>query len=313
MESIGVASVFDPQHNSRFIRTFHDYFNNQTLADVCFICKDGQKVRAHQMVLGAVSKLLKKLLLEFAGTMEEIVIHLPDVPSSSLKQVLYLLYEGNTHLVGEEEYKEFNSLLRLLGIEPDNSNTSSRQELGGNKQPHLNPSMDESRVNSQFSSPQHPANVIDHYPNMNQSTPSGPPIQQQMPPQGNVNLPGPMIDHTHSNPGGRIFKSNKRKQTEDPNPGGAKSQNIKTEPPSNDIQNAPQISTSHTGPHPKTNQITDNKSSVSNKMSDSRNVRGRGRPRGSGSSSTRKQTSSVSHRGNRGSQPASSDCVVVDD
>ncbi|KAJ4440285.1 hypothetical protein ANN_08424 [Periplaneta americana] len=104
----------DTEHDSNLIKSVASFFEKEDYLDVMFICKGGKKVKAHKLVLSAVSPFLKALFSEWNEN-QEIVLMVPDIDHNILKLVFVFMYEGTMKL-SPSEFVEFKAILKMLKI-----------------------------------------------------------------------------------------------------------------------------------------------------------------------------------------------------
>lgn len=86
-------------------------------SDLNLVCKDSERVSAHQVILSSSSPFLKTLLLQHMEnvTGERPTIIIPDVAREDLEALLEFLYQGTLKL-GEIQYQKFIHLTKNLGV-----------------------------------------------------------------------------------------------------------------------------------------------------------------------------------------------------
>jgi hypothetical protein len=100
-------------------KEFSDYYETGTLCDVKLVCKDGPAIACHKLMLAAVSKLMRKMLLQAEAQSfgETVVIHLPDVEFHDMKGVVNFLYIGFPKRGANETSGQDEVILKLEVME----------------------------------------------------------------------------------------------------------------------------------------------------------------------------------------------------
>ena len=89
----------------------HNMKTDETFADVTLVCDDGRKIRAHKVVLGESSPVMKNMLMRDSTS----IIDLKGIALEEINSILQFIYLGEATL-SEERMNEFIDVAQKLKV-----------------------------------------------------------------------------------------------------------------------------------------------------------------------------------------------------